>query len=118
RNYPLSELVPYVDWTPFFQAWELHGRYPAILTDAVVGKEASTLFADAQRMLDRVVKERWLQANGVAAIWPANAVGDDIELYRDATGGETIGRFHALRQQLKKAAGLPQLALADFIAPK
>ena len=118
RNFPLDQLVPYIDWTPFFQAWELHGRYPAILTDAVVGKEATTLFADAQRMLDRVVKERWLQANGVAAIWPANNVGDDIEVYRDISGGETIGRFHALRQQLKKAAGIPQLALSDFIAPK
>ncbi len=117
-NYPLADLVPYIDWTPFFQTWELAGRYPAILTDAVVGKEASSLFADAQRMLDRVVKEQWLQANGVAAIWPANAVGDDVEVYRDAERSQTVGRFHSLRQQLKKTAGQPQLALSDFIAPK
>ena len=118
RNFPIAQLVPYVDWTPFFMAWELAGKYPKILKDAVVGEEATRLFADAQQMLDRIVKENWLQAHGVAAIWPANSVGDDIEVYRDGARSETLGRFHSLRQQLKKAPGLPYMALADFIAPK
>ena len=118
RNFPLGQLVPYIDWTPFFMAWELAGKYPNILKDPVVGMEATRLFADAQQMLGRIVKENWLQAHGVAAIWPANAVGDDIELYRDVARSETLGRFHSLRQQLKKAPGLPYMALADFIAPK
>jgi len=118
RNFPLADLVPYIDWTPFFQAWELAGRYPAILKDAVVGAEATKLFDDAQKLLDRIVKEQWLQANGVAAIWPANAVGDDIEVYKDVSRSATLGRFHTLRQQLKKTASQPQLALSDFIAPK
>ena len=118
RNFPLDQLVPYIDWTPFFMAWELAGKYPRILDDAVVGEEAKRLFADAQKMLDRIVREQWLQAHGVAAIWPANGVGDDIELYKDAGRTETLGRFHSLRQQLKKAQGQPYMALADFIAPK
>ena len=118
RNQSLEELVPYIDWTPYFQAWELHGRYPKILEDEKVGAQASQLFADAQRMLENVVKGQWLQANGVAAIWPANALGDDVELYKDPTREVVLGRFHTLRQQIKKAEGVPQIALADFIAPK
>ena len=118
RNYPIEQLVPYIDWTPFFMAWELAGKYPAILEDKVVGVEAKKLHADALKMLDRIVKEQWLQAHGVAAIWPANGVGDDVEIYRDGSRSETIGRFHSLRQQLKKAQGLPYMALADFITPK
>jgi 5-methyltetrahydrofolate--homocysteine methyltransferase len=118
RNYPLAELVPYIDWTPFFMAWELAGKFPRILEDEVVGKQATQLYADAQKMLDRIVKEQWIQAHGVAAIWPANAVGeDDIELYGDGARTKVIGRFHTLRQQSKKAPGVPYLALADFIAP-
>ncbi|MBS1583809.1 MAG: methionine synthase [Bacteroidetes bacterium] len=118
RNFPLEQLVPYIDWTPFFMAWELAGKFPAILDDAVVGAHAKQLHADALRMLDRMVKEQWVQAHGVAAIWPANRVGDDIELYRAADRRETIGRMHTLRQQSKKAPGVPYLALSDFIAPK
>ncbi len=119
RNYPLEKLVPYIDWTPFFMAWELAGKYPAILTDAVVGVEATRLHNDALKMLDRIVKEQWLQAHGVAAIWPANAVDDDdIDLYSDASRSKVIGRFQTMRQQSKKAPGVPYNALADFIAPK
>jgi len=119
RNYPLGKLVPYIDWTPFFMAWELAGKYPAILKDAVVGVEATRLHNDALKMLDRIVKEQWLQAHGVAAIWPANTVNeDDIELYADASRTTTVGRFQSMRQQSKKAPGVPYNALADFIAPK
>ena len=127
RNYPLAELVPYIDWTPFFMAWELAGKFPRILEDEVVGKQATQLYADAQKMLDRIVKEQWLQAHGVAAIWPANrptggtpvapSAHDDIELYGDPARTKVIGRFHTLRQQSKKAPGVPYIALADFIAP-
>jgi 5-methyltetrahydrofolate--homocysteine methyltransferase len=119
RNYPLAQLVPYIDWTPFFMAWELAGKYPNILKDALVGQEATRLFDDAQKMLDRIVKEQWLQAHGVAAIWPANTVDDDdIELYTDAARSKVLGRFQAMRQQSKKAPGVPYIALSDFIAPK
>ncbi|MBL7953594.1 MAG: methionine synthase, partial [Flavobacteriales bacterium] len=119
RNYPLAELVPYIDWTPFFMAWELAGKFPRILEDEVVGKQATQLYADAQKMLDRIVKEQWIQAHGVAAIWPANTISDDdIELYGDGARTNLIGRFHTLRQQSKKAPGVPYIALADFIAPQ
>ncbi len=118
RNFPLADLLPYLDWTPFFQAWELAGKYPKILTDPVVGTEASKLHADAVKLLDRIVKERWFTAHGVAGIWPANAVGDDIDVYKDETRTEVIGTFHTLRQQSKKAPGVPYTANADFIAPK
>ena len=119
RNFPLAQLVPYIDWTPFFMAWELAGKYPNILKDTVVGQEATRLHNDALKMLDRIVKEQWLQAHGVAAIWPANAVDeDDIEVYTDAGRSTIAGRFHSLRQQSKKAPGVPYIALADFIAPK
>ncbi|MCB0788865.1 MAG: methionine synthase [Flavobacteriales bacterium] len=118
RNYPLAELVPYIDWTPFFMAWELAGKFPRILEDEVVGKQATQLYADAQQMLDRIVKEQWIQAHGVAGILPANTVAhDDIEIYADASRTKLLGRFHTLRQQSKKAPGVPYLALADFIAP-
>ena len=127
RNYPLAELVSYIDWTPFFMAWELAGRFPRILEDEVVGKQATQLYADAQKMLERIVKEQWIQAHGVAAIWPANrptgvppvdGSPDDIEIYSDAARTKVIGRFHTLRQQSKKAPGVPYIALADFIAPQ
>jgi len=119
RNYPLAELVPYIDWTPFFMAWELAGKFPRILEDEVVGAEATRLYNDAQRMLDRIVKEQWIQAHGIAGILPANTVAhDDIELYSDANRTKVIGRFQTMRQQSKKAPGVPYLALADFIAPK
>ena len=127
RNFPLAQLVPYIDWTPFFMAWELAGKYPAILKDAVVGEEATRLHNDALKMLDRIVKEQWLQANGVAGLWPANSptgdppvdgTQDDIELYTDASRSKVLGRFHTMRQQSKKAPGVPYIALADFIAPE
>ncbi len=119
RNFPLAQLVPYIDWTPFFMAWELAGKYPNILNDAVVGQEATRLHNDALKMLDRIVKEQWLQAHGVVGLWPANSVDDDdIELYSDASRSTAIGCFRTMRQQSKKAPGVPYIALADFIAPK
>jgi len=110
--YPkLEELVPYIDWTPFFQTWDLHGKYPRILQDEVVGEQAKVLFADAQEMLKQIVDENWFEAKGVYGIFPANSVNDDdIELERF--------KFLSLRQQSKKTAGAPNIALADFIAPK
>ena len=83
NNYPLEKIVPYIDWTPFFQAWELAGRYPAILQDEVVGETATTLFRDAQAMLKKIIEQKWLSANAVIGLFPANSVGDDIEIYTD-----------------------------------
>jgi 5-methyltetrahydrofolate--homocysteine methyltransferase len=117
-NYPLPELIERIDWTPFFQAWELPGHYPAILTDPATAKAAAPLFQDAQALLERIVREDRLTANGVVGFWPANAVGDDIELYVDETRGESRGVIHTLRQQMAKAAGRANLALADFVAPR
>ncbi len=113
--YPeLEELVPYIDWTPFFQTWDLHGRYPAILTDGVVGEQAQILFEDAQKMLNQIVEEKWLEAKGVYGIFPANTVNDDdIEV---ESGLKT--KFLTLRQQSQKTKGASNIALADFIAPK
>jgi 5-methyltetrahydrofolate--homocysteine methyltransferase len=117
-NFPLEKLVDYIDWTPFFQTWELHGRYPNILTDEVVGKQATELFADAQAMLKKLIDEKWLVAKAVVGIFPANSVGDDIEIYADETRSEVINIQHTLRQQTTKVSGQPNLALSDFIAPK
>ncbi|MCR9171811.1 MAG: methionine synthase [bacterium] len=111
-----EELLPYIDWTPFFRTWELHGKYPAILEDEVVGTEATKLFADAQEMLKTIQTENWLTHKGVVGIFPANAVEDDIELYSD--NGEVIHTTSTMRQQLQKAVGVPNIALSDFIAPK
>jgi len=118
NDYPLEELVPYIDWTPFFQTWELHGRYPNILKDEVVGVEATKLFEDAQKMLTTIVSEKWISANAVVGIYPANSIGDDIEIYTDESRTELALIQHSLRQQTKKTAGQPNIALADFIAPK
>jgi 5-methyltetrahydrofolate--homocysteine methyltransferase len=113
-DYPLQDLVPYIDWTPFFNTWELAGKYPAILDDAIVGKQARELFRDAQAMLKRIVDERWLTAKGVFALLPAQSVGDDVVL--DVEGrSETL---HFLRQQADKPADRPDFCLADFIAPR
>ena len=112
-DYPLEELVDLIDWTPFFQAWELAGRYPAILTDEVVGESASDLFRDAQAMLKRIVEEKWLTAKAVFALWPANSVGDDVIAQVDGRA-EPI---HFLRQQADKPPERPDFCLADFIAP-
>ena len=103
---------------PFFQTWELSGPYPAILDDAVVGEAARTVFADGQAMLKRIVDGRWLTANGVVALLPANAVGDDIELYADETRTSVALTWHNLRQQNERPAGKPNYCLADFVAPK
>jgi len=118
RNYPLEKIIPYIDWTPFFQAWELSGRYPAILEDEIVGEAASTLFRDAQAMLKKVVEQKWLGANAVVGLFPANTVNDDIEIYADKGRTQVAMTFHNLRQQTTKPAGRPNLCLADFIAPK
>lgn len=114
----LSVLVPYIDWTPFFQTWELHGKFPRILKDEVVGKEATKLYDDAQNMLQQLVDEKWLTAKAVYGIFPANSINDDIEIYSDERRTSVLGIQHSLRQQTKKAAGQPNLSLADFIAPK
>ena len=102
KSYKLAELVPYIDWTPFFQTWELQGKYPRIFEDNVVGGEAKKLFADAQAMLKRLVAEKWLTANAVVGFWPANAVGDDIELYADEARGAPLAMLHTLRQQMAR----------------
>lgn len=114
----LALLVPYIDWTPFFQAWELHGKFPAILSDDVVGNEASKLFEDAQNMLSKIIDEQWLKAKAVVGLFPANSVADDIEIYSDETRSQLIHKQFTLRQQTKKAEGQPNIALSDFIAPK
>ncbi|KAF1722623.1 methionine synthase [Pseudoxanthomonas wuyuanensis] len=146
-DYPLAELVDYIDWTPFFQAWELAGKYPAILTDEVVGSQASELYRDARAMLDRIVNEKWLTAKAVFGIWAANSVGDDVEVVLAGSPGPGTGDreeatassgsdaapgfsgspvpgprsrllLHFLRQQVDKPVERPDFCLADFIAPK
>ena len=117
RNYDVAELVPYIDWTPFFQTWELKGRYPALLDDPAQGEAARQLFDDARAMLKRIVDERWFNPRGVIGFWPANAVGDDIALYTGESRGEKLAVLHTLRQQLAKRDGRPNVALADFVAP-
>ena len=118
-KYPLEELVPCIDWTPFFQTWELSGRYPAILQDPVVGEAAHNLFQDAQAMLKVIIAEKWLQANAVIGLFPCNSVNsDDIEIYSDESRVKVLAIFHNLRQQNVKPQGNPNQCLADFIAPK
>ncbi len=119
EDYPLDDLVPYIDWTPFFVAWELAGKYPRILSDEVVGKEATKLYNDAKAMLDKVVKEKWISARGVIGLFPANSIGhDDIEIYTNDKRDGLLMTTHTLRQQTKKPPGQFNYALADFIAPK
>lgn len=118
NNIDLRDISAFIDWTPFFQTWELHGRYPAILTDEVVGKEATKLFDDAQEMLSQIIRERWLEARAVFGLFPANSVGDDIEIYEDLNRHNILCIQRSLRQQTKKTSGQPNLALADYIAPK
>ena len=114
EDYDLSDLVNTIDWTPFFRTWELAGTYPQILTDEVVGKSASDLFKDAQNMLQKIVDEKWLKAKAVIGFWPANAVGDDVELYTDDERSETIETIHFLRQQMKKRSGKANMCLAEL----
>ena len=118
KNIPLENLVDFIDWTPFFQTWELHGRFPKILEDEVVGLEAQKLYQDALNMLERMVSEKWIEARAVIGLFPANSQGDDIEIYHDEERKQLAGIQHTLRQQTKKVSGQPNLALADFIAPK
>jgi 5-methyltetrahydrofolate--homocysteine methyltransferase len=115
---PLAELLPYIDWSPFFHAWELNGRYPAIFDDATIGAKAKELFADAQQLLGRIVKEKLLRARGVYGFFAASGVDDDIELYTDATRSTVLTTIHTLRQQLEKPEGQPNHALADYVAPR
>jgi len=118
-DYPLEELRDYIDWTPFFKTWELAGSYPKILEDKIVGEHAKNLFEDAQAMLDKIIKEKWLQAKAVFGIFPANQVNDDdIEVYTDESRNEVLTTLHHLRQQNQKPPGRPNQCLADFIAPK
>ena len=113
----LTDLARYIDWTPFFSAWELVGRFPAILDDDVVGEAATSLYADAQVMLKQILDERWFEARGVVGLWPANADGDDVIVWTDETRTTERARFHTLRQQMAKSEGRANTALADFVAP-
>lgn len=118
-NYPLANLVDRIDWTPFFQTWELAGHYPEILQDPVVGESARTLHADALKLLDRIVRENRLEARAVFGFWPANSVGDDIELYADENRTSVVKTLHMLRQQMdKQGDGRPNFCLADYVAPR
>ena len=116
-NYDLAELREYIDWTPFFQSWDLHGSFPAILTDNVVGDAASSLYRDAQTMLDEMISEKWLTARAVIGFWPAARDGDDIIVYEDETRRAEKARLHTLRQQMSRNNDRANFALADFIMP-
>jgi len=113
----LATLCPYIDWTPFFRAWELAGTYPRILDDARVGEAARNLKADADALLARIVAEHWFAPRGIVGFWPANTVGDDIQLFRDEARGAPLATIHTLRQQMQRSHNKANMALADFIAP-
>ncbi|TCJ12274.1 methionine synthase [Parasulfuritortus cantonensis] len=118
KEYDLAELARHIDWTPFFQAWELHGRYPKILEDATVGEEARKLYADAQAMLAKMIAERWVEARAVVSLFPANQINsDDIAIYADEGRERPLMVWHNLRQQMARPAGQPNWCLADFVAP-
>ena len=118
EDFPLPELIERVDWAPFFATWELKGAYPAILDDPRLGQQARSLHRDGRAMLERIVADRSLRASAVVGFWPANSVGDDIELYEAPDRARPIGVVHTLRQQMEKAPGQPNVALADYIAPR
>ncbi len=118
NNYPLATLRDYIDWSPFFHTWELRGRFPEILDDQTVGKAAKPLYEDANKMLDQIISEKWLTARAVIGLFPANSVGDDIEVYTDESRTKVLKVFHMLRQQAQKPEGQWNLCLSDFIAPK
>ncbi len=118
EDYSLEEIAEYIDWSPFFRTWELAGKYPEILEDKVVGETAKNLFKDANELLKKIIKEKWLTAKAVIGIWDANAVGDDIEVYKDDKRSEIQTVFRTLRQQSQKSANLPNISLSDYIAPK
>ncbi|MGZ8405545.1 MAG: methionine synthase [Nitrospira sp.] len=115
---PLVELIPYIDWSPFFHTWELRGRYPTIFDDPTVGPRAKELYEDARRLLDEIIHKKQLKARGVYGLFPASSVGDDIELYEDMSQKTVLTTIHYLRQQSEKPSGQPNLALADYVAPK
>ncbi|NEI71303.1 methionine synthase [Rhizobium lusitanum] len=117
ESYDLAELAKYIDWTPFFQTWELKGRFPAILEDEKQGAAARQLYSDAQAMLEKIIAENWFRPRAVIGFWPAGAVGDDIRLFKDESRSEEIATFFTLRQQLSKRDGRPNVALSDFVAP-
>jgi 5-methyltetrahydrofolate--homocysteine methyltransferase len=116
-DYSLAELLPYIDWSPFFATWELTGKYPAILDDVKFGEAARALYADARAMLERLIAEQWFHASAVVGFWPANADGDDINIFADAAHGQPTAVLHTLRQQLSRREGRANVALADFVAP-
>ncbi|HIB55614.1 MAG TPA: methionine synthase, partial [Alphaproteobacteria bacterium] len=117
-DYPLEELTPYIDWMPFFNAWEFHGRFPQILDDPQAGEAARALYDDACRLLEQVIAEKWLTASGVLGFFPAAGVGDDIEVYSDDTQRNLMARLHHLRQQRRKRPGLSNDCLSDLMAPQ
>lgn len=117
-NFPLEEVREFIDWTFFFMAWEMRGTFPKILTDEKQGEEARKLFADANNLLDEIIERQLFRANGVVGFWPANSVGDDIELYEDESRSKVIGTFHHLRQQMEPKPGKPNYCLSDYVAPK
>ena len=118
RDYDLGAIAAHIDWSPFFQTWELSGPYPKILHDPLVGEAARNVFAEGQAMLAKIIAEKWLVANAAVGLFPANSVGDDIEIYADESRSQVAMRFHALRQQAPRPAGKPNYCLADFIAPR
>ena len=118
HQYSLAELRRYIDWQPFFNAWEMKGSFPDILNNPASGPAARKLYEDAQAMLDRIVEERWLTANGVIGFFPANSVGDDVEVYLDDARTERLTVLHHLRQQGEHRAGVPNRSLADYVAPR
>ena len=117
RSYDVAELVHYIDWTPFFQTWDMKGRYPAILEHEEQGEAARTLFEDAQEMIGQILSERWFNPKAIIAFWPANTVGDDIRLFTGESRADPLATFFTLRQQLVKRDGRPNTALSDFVAP-
>ena len=117
QNQDLKELIPYIDWSPFFRSWELFGKYPQILTDEIVGEQATELFSDAQKILKKIINENLFTAKGIFGVFPANATeNDDVEV-KDELGNH-LATFHTLRQQHKKSDGKEYFALSDFIAPE
>jgi len=118
QNMTLRTLVDFIDWSPFFHVWELRGRYPAIFDDTVIGKQARELFDDAQKLVAQIIDENLLMARGVFGFWPANSLGDDVDLYTDETRREKLATFYFLRQQMQKPAGQANHCLADYVAPK
>ena len=116
--YDLAELRDYIDWQPFFNAWEMKGKFPDILHNPTTGETARALYDDAQAMLDKVIAEKWLTANAVFGFFPASAVGDDIEVYTDESRSEVLTTLHNLRQQGEHREGVPNRSLGDFVAPR